>query len=53
MSYFGSTAVVAANATQIKADVQNTAIFATISLMLILILLYRSVHRLLFYSIHI
>lgn len=43
MSYFGSTAVAVANATQIKADVQNTAIFATISLMLILIYFYRSV----------
>lgn len=43
MSYFGSTPVAVANATQIKADVQNTAIFATISLMLILIYFYRSV----------
>jgi len=43
MSYFGSTPVAVANATQIKADVQNTAIFAAISLMLILIYFYRSV----------
>ena len=43
MSYFGSTPVAVANATQIKSDVQNTAIFATISLMLILIYFYRSV----------
>jgi 1-acyl-sn-glycerol-3-phosphate acyltransferase len=43
MNYFGSTPVAVANATQIKSDVQNTAIFATISLMLILIYFYRSV----------
>jgi 1-acyl-sn-glycerol-3-phosphate acyltransferase len=42
MSYFGATPVAVANATQIKADVQNTSIFAVISLMLLLIYFYRS-----------
>lgn len=43
MGYFGSTPVAVANATQIKTDVQNTALFAAISLMLILIYFYKSV----------
>ncbi|RAR71541.1 1-acyl-sn-glycerol-3-phosphate acyltransferase [Flavobacterium aciduliphilum] len=43
MSYFGATPVAVANATQIKADVRNTSIFASVALMLVLIFFYRSV----------
>lgn len=43
MSYFGATPVAVANATQIKADVRNTSIFASIALILILAFFYRSV----------
>ena len=43
MSYFGSTPVAVANATQIKADVRNTSIFATVFLILILALFYRNI----------
>ena len=43
MSYFGSTPVAVANATQIKADVRNTSIFATVFLILILSLFYRNI----------
>ncbi|WP_281323879.1 1-acyl-sn-glycerol-3-phosphate acyltransferase [Flavobacterium sp. IMCC34518] len=42
MTYFGSTPVAVANATQIKADVQNTSIFAGITLILLLAFFYRS-----------
>lgn len=42
LSYFGATPVAVANATQIKADVRNTSIFATISLILLLMYFYRS-----------
>lgn len=42
MTYFGATPVAVANATQIKADVQNTSIFAGIALILILAFFYRS-----------
>ena len=43
MSYFGSTPVAVANATQIKADVKNTSIFAAISLILILAFFYKNI----------
>ena len=43
MFYFGATPVAVANATQIKADVRNTSIFASIALILILAFFYRSV----------
>jgi 1-acyl-sn-glycerol-3-phosphate acyltransferase len=43
ISYFGSTPVAVANATQIKADVRNTSIFATVCLILILALFYRNI----------
>jgi 1-acyl-sn-glycerol-3-phosphate acyltransferase len=42
MDYFGATPVAVANATQIKADVQNTSIFAGVTLILILAFFYRS-----------
>lgn len=42
MIYFGATPVAVANATQIKADVQNTSIFAGVTLVLILAFFYRS-----------
>ncbi|MBC5837336.1 MMPL family transporter [Flavobacterium muglaense] len=42
MSYFGATPVAVDNATQIKADVQNTSIFAAVTLILILVFFYRS-----------
>lgn len=42
LSYFGSTPVAVANASQIKADVKNTSIFAIVSLVLILAFFYRS-----------
>jgi 1-acyl-sn-glycerol-3-phosphate acyltransferase len=42
MIYFGATPVAVANATQIKADVQNTSIFAGVTLILILAFFYRS-----------
>jgi 1-acyl-sn-glycerol-3-phosphate acyltransferase len=43
MTYFGSTPVAVANATQIKADVKNTSIFAAVSLILILAFFYRNI----------
>lgn len=43
MSYFGSTPVAVANATQIKSDVQLTSIFATVTLILILAYFYRNI----------
>ncbi|MEN9489427.1 MAG: hypothetical protein RL494_1692 [Bacteroidota bacterium] len=43
MSYFGSTPVAVANATQIKADVRNTSIFATVTLILILAFFYKNI----------
>lgn len=43
MDYFGATPVAVANASQIKADVQNTSIFAGVTLILILAFFYRSV----------
>jgi 1-acyl-sn-glycerol-3-phosphate acyltransferase len=43
MTYFGATPVAVANATQIKADVRNTSIFAAISLILILAFFYRNI----------
>ncbi|MGQ7947271.1 MMPL family transporter [Flavobacterium sp. WC2509] len=43
MTYFGATPVAVANATQIKADVQNTSIFAGVTLILILAFFYRSI----------
>lgn len=42
MTYFGSTPVAVANATQIKADVKNTSIFAAVSLILILAFFYKN-----------
>ncbi|HEY0091374.1 MAG TPA: MMPL family transporter, partial [Flavobacterium sp.] len=42
MTFFGATPVAVANATQIKADVMNTSIFAAVSLMLLLAYFYRS-----------
>lgn len=42
MVYFGATPVAVANATQIKADVKNTSIFAGVTLILILAFFYRS-----------
>jgi 1-acyl-sn-glycerol-3-phosphate acyltransferase len=42
MDYFGATPVAVANATQIKDDVQNTSIFAGVTLILILAFFYRS-----------
>jgi 1-acyl-sn-glycerol-3-phosphate acyltransferase len=42
MSYFGATPIAVANASQIKSDIQNTSIFATVSLILILIFFYRN-----------
>jgi len=42
MDYFGATPVAVANATQIKADVKNTSIFAGVTLILILAFFYRS-----------
>ena len=43
MHYFGATPVAVANATQIKADVRNTSIWAAVALILILAFFYRSV----------
>jgi len=43
LSYFGATPVAVANATQIKADVRNTSLFAAVSLIVILIFFYRSI----------
>ncbi|WP_264564761.1 1-acyl-sn-glycerol-3-phosphate acyltransferase [Flavobacterium sp. N3904] len=43
MIYFGATPVAVANATQMKADVKNTSIFAGVTLILILAFFYRSV----------
>jgi uncharacterized protein len=43
LSYFGATPVAVANATQIKADVRNTSIFATVTLILILAFFYRNI----------
>ena len=43
MNYFGATPVAVANASQIKADVQNTSIFAAVSLILILVFFYRNI----------
>jgi uncharacterized protein len=42
LSYFGSTPVAVANATQIKADVKHTSIFAVVALIIILTFFYRS-----------
>ncbi|HKO75898.1 MAG TPA: 1-acyl-sn-glycerol-3-phosphate acyltransferase [Flavobacterium sp.] len=42
MTYFGSTPVAVANATQIKSDVQNTSIFAGVTLIIILAFFYRN-----------
>lgn len=42
LSYFGSTPVAVANATQIKADVRHTSIFAVAALIIILAFFYRS-----------
>jgi len=43
MTYFGSTPVAVANATQIKSDVKNTSIFAVVSLIIILAFFYRNI----------
>ncbi len=43
LSFFGATPVAVANATQIKADVQTTSIFASISLIFILLFFYRNI----------
>ncbi|WP_300565708.1 MMPL family transporter, partial [Flavobacterium sp.] len=43
ISYFGATPVAVANATQIKSDVQNTSIFASVTLILLLAFFYRSI----------
>ena len=43
MSFFGATPVAVANASQIKADVRNTSIFASVALILILAFFYRSI----------
>ncbi|MBC7606012.1 MAG: MMPL family transporter [Burkholderiales bacterium] len=40
--YFGATPIAVANATQIKADVRNTSLFAAITLILILAFFYRN-----------
>ena len=42
LSYFGATPIAVANATQIKADVRNTSLFAAITLILILTFFYRN-----------
>lgn len=42
MTYFGATPVAVANATQIKSDVQNTSIFAGVTLIVILAFFYRN-----------
>lgn len=42
MAYFGATPVAVANATQIKSDVQNTSIFAGVTLIIILAFFYRN-----------
>ena len=42
VSYFGATPIAVANATQIKADVKYTSIFAGLALILILAFFYRS-----------
>ena len=42
LQYFGATPVAVANATQIKADVRNTSLFAAVTLILILAFFYRS-----------
>ena len=42
VSYFGATPIAVANATQIKADVKHTSIFAALALILILAFFYRS-----------
>ena len=42
MTYFGATPVAVANATQIKSDVQNTSIFAGVTLIIILAFFYRN-----------
>ena len=43
LSYFGATPIAVANASQIKADVQKTSIFATVTLILILAFFYRNI----------
>ena len=43
MSYFGATPVAVANATQIKTDVRNTSIFASVALILIFAFFYKSI----------
>ncbi len=43
MVYFGATPVAVANATQMKADVQNTSMFAAVALILILAFFYRNI----------
>ncbi|HMI08443.1 MAG TPA: 1-acyl-sn-glycerol-3-phosphate acyltransferase [Flavobacterium sp.] len=43
LSFYGATPVAVANATQIKADVRNTSIFAMATLILILIFFYRNI----------
>ncbi len=42
LSFFGATPIAVANATQIKADVQWTSIFAGISLILLLVFFYKN-----------
>ena len=43
LSFFGATPVAVGNATQIKADVQWTSIFATVALILMLVFFYRNI----------
>ncbi len=43
LSYFGATPVAVGNATQIKADIQWTSVFAVISLVLLLVFFYRNI----------
>jgi 1-acyl-sn-glycerol-3-phosphate acyltransferase len=43
MRFYGATPVAVGNATQIKADVRNTSIFAIVSLALVLVFFYRNI----------
>lgn len=43
LSFFGATPVAVGNATQIKADVQWTSIFAVVALVLLLVFFYRNI----------
>lgn len=43
LSYFGATPVAVGNATQIKADIQWTSVFAVVSLVFLLVFFYRNI----------